>query len=210
MKVRFALVCEGPSDAGLAAHLQTVCVDCGAEEAVGTVPDFARLPRPPAHDVASRITAALALDPAANLIFVHRDADSRSERARVREIEAAAENVDVPVVPVVPIQETEAWLLLDEAAIRAIVENPRGTLALPLPRVAALERLARPKERLRTVLEHASELRGRKLEKFRRDFGRHRGLLLQRLDPSGPVTRLTAWQKLLERTTNAVALMSDE
>jgi hypothetical protein len=209
MKVRFALVCEGPSDAALAAHLQTVCVHCGADEAVGTVPDFGRLPRPPAHDVASRITAALALDPAANLVFVHRDADSRSTRARVREIQIAAENVSVPVVPVVPIQETEAWLLLDEAAIRSIVENPRGTVALSLPRVASIERLARPKERLRATLERASELRGRRLDRFKRDFGRHRGLLLQRLDPSGPITQLTAWQNLLARTTKAVALIAD-
>lgn len=208
MIVRFALVCEGSSDSALAEHLQLLCVECGASEAVGTAPDFTLLPRPPGHDVRSRITAALALDPSANLVFVHRDADRRSEDRRLAEIRDASGGFEVPVIPVIPIQETEAWLLLDESAIRAVVENPRGNRPLNLPRPNAIERLANPKQRLRTVLEVASELKGRRLRELKKSFGRHRTMLLQRLNLTGPIIQLSAWQKVTERTRHTIAAMA--
>jgi hypothetical protein len=200
MNVRFVLVCEGSSDSGLVAHLQILCVECGAAEAIGTAPDFSRLPHPPGHDVTSRIAAALALDPAANLVFVHRDADDRSESRRLAEIRKATEHFKVPIIPIIPVQATEAWLLLDEIAIRAVVENPRGKRPLNLPRPSAIERLANPKRRLRQTLEIASDLRGRRLSEFKRAFGHHRAMLLERLDVSGPIGQVRAWQRLIERT----------
>lgn len=204
MNIRFVLVCEGSSDTGLVGHLQFLCVQCGASEATGTAPDFSMLPRPVARDVRSKVSAALALDPSANLVFVHRDADARSEQRRKREIERGSADVGVPVVPIIPIQETEAWLLLDENAIRAAVENPRGTRPLNLPKPAAIERVANPKGCLRAALETASEARGRRLTTLRKDFSRHRFLLLQGLDTTGPVTELTAWKQLLQRTGAAL------
>jgi hypothetical protein len=209
MNVRFVLVCEGASDSGLAVHLQILCVECGASEAIGTAPDFSLLPNPPGHDVKSRITAALRLDPAANLVFVHRDADGRTERRRLREITGASETFDVPIIPVIPIQATEAWLLLDELAIRAVVENPRGNRRLNLPRPRAIEGLSDPKRRLRESLEIASELKGRRLTELKRSFGHHRALLLERLDLSGSIVQLSAWQKLVERTRAGVASLVD-
>ena len=92
MIVRFLLVVEGNSDAALVPHLQVVCVDCGASEAIGIAPDFSRLPRPPARDIRSKLKAALALEPSVNLIFIHRDADARTEDRRRIEIEGAAED----------------------------------------------------------------------------------------------------------------------
>ncbi len=46
-------------------------------------------------------------------------ADSADENLRISEIETSAHGLRVQTIPVVPIRETEAWLLLNEAAIRS-------------------------------------------------------------------------------------------
>lgn len=210
MRVRFVLVCEGSSDEGLVAHLQSICIERGAAEAIGLAPDFSRLPRAPSKDVKTRILAALALEPSTNVVFVHRDADSRSEEPRINEIAEASAGASVPVVPVVPIQETEAWLLLDEDAIRSVVENAHGTVSLGLPRPRDVEKLADPKEKLKEVLAVASGQQGRRLTRTKREFPRHRALLVERLDPGGKITLLSAWQRLLDRTGEAIQRLRDE
>ncbi len=203
MTVHFVLVCEGLSDAGLLEHLRDLCVECGADEATGSAPDLARLPRPPSN-LAGRIRAALALEPSANLLFVHRDADSPDETMRVEEITRASQGLQVRFVPVIPVRETEAWLLLDEAAIRAVVENPSGRIPLDLPAPQDVERLADPKRRLKEILDLASELRGRRLARHHRRFGHHRAMLLERLRRDGPIRLVPAWQRLVRRTGEAL------
>lgn len=63
---------------------------------------------------------------------------------------------------------TEAWLLIDEQAIRQAADNPNGSVRLKLPTVLTLELLPDPKELLNELLVEASEKTGRRLEKFRR------------------------------------------
>lgn len=70
----------------------------------------------------------LAEEPASvELIFVHRDADASDDQPRHDEVSAAVETADlnIPVIALVPVQELEAWLLVDEAAIRTVVGCPR-------------------------------------------------------------------------------------
>jgi hypothetical protein len=204
MRVRFVFVGEGTSDAGLVAHLQELCVQCGASEATGSAPAFWQLPQRPGKKVVLQVNAALALEPTANLVFVHRDADSRSEDDRIEEIQGTANECSVRLVPVVPIQETEAWLLLDEQAIREVVENPRGRVALGLPRPNRVEDISSPKERLKEALARASELRGRRLQRLNADFPRLRTSLIQRLRPSAMLTSVGAWIRLTQRTRQAI------
>lgn len=83
--------------------------------------------------LANKLSTALLLEPSANLVFAHRDADATDEAPRVDEIKTAAEGPAVHTVPVVPVRETEAWLLLDEGAIRHVVENPSSSVELSLP-----------------------------------------------------------------------------
>jgi hypothetical protein len=83
---------------------------------------------PPARlGLAERISRALALFPA-DLLFVHRDADRGPTATRREEIRraVAATMANQMTVPVVPVRMTEAWLLIDEAAIRSAAGNPRG------------------------------------------------------------------------------------
>jgi hypothetical protein len=197
LKVRFLLVGEGATDLRLAPILQSVCVVCGAAEASGIAPDLGRLPTRVGKTVRAQVEAALSLEPDANVVFVHRDADDRSSDKRRAEIDKGVSGIPVPVVPIVPIQETEAWLLLDESAIRYVAGNPKGRSPLGLPRPSQVESTASPKEVLQAALVAASELTGRKLERFKSNFSQHRALLFDRLDINGRIQELSAWQALL-------------
>jgi hypothetical protein len=103
--VRFALVGEGGTDYALIPPLRRLIISEGALEVSGVAPDFRRLPDPVAPDVPSKLSAAAQLEPGANLLFVHRDADDPDPQPRRQEIEAAREEVglDRACVAVVPI-----------------------------------------------------------------------------------------------------------
>lgn len=131
--------------------------------------DWSRLPRPP-RSLADRVGAALDLYPC-DVLFVHRDAESKDRRSRVGEIERAIRKLphgrSAPQhVCVVPVRMTEAWLLSDEAAIRRAAGNPNGTVPLGLPPVARWEQLADPKATLHNALRLASELGTRRLARL--------------------------------------------
>lgn len=187
MRIHFVLAGEGPSDDGLIPHLETLCIELGASEVTGTALDFQRLERPIRRTVLAKLQAALQLEPTANLFFIHRDADRQDPTPRYDEIRDAVGRCGLakPYVPLVPVQETEAWLLLDENAIRTVAGRPRGKRPLDLPRPRDVEAIANPKKRLQMVLVEASELSGRRLAKFRNDFPNHRLLLLQRMPTGG-------------------------
>ena len=119
--------------------------------------DFRRLHNPP-KKLADRIQKAIALYPC-DLLFVHRDAEKESRQKRVLEIHQAVnlikEDVILPVVCVIPVKMTEAWLLIDEKAIREAAGNPKGRQPLDLPKTSNTEGLSDPKETLRGLLETA-------------------------------------------------------
>jgi hypothetical protein len=209
MRIHFVLVGEGPSDEGLIPHLENLCIELGASEVTGISPDFQRLGKPFRRTTLDRLQAALRLEPTANLLFVHRDADSLDSAARYEEIRDAVDQCRVrkPYVPVVPVQETEAWLLLDEAAIRTVAGHPKGKRPLDLPRPRHVESIADPKEKLKLALIQASELSGRRLERFRRDFPSHRRLLLQRMPSGGALLEIPSWMRLRERLEQAIGSM---
>jgi hypothetical protein len=77
-------------------------------------------------------------------------------------------------VSIIPVRMTEAWLLIDEEAIRAAAGNPKGKVALDLPGLNKIESLPDPKEVLFTALRTASELPPGRLRKFDPQEKRHR------------------------------------
>lgn len=212
MRIHFVLVAEGSSDDGLIPHLEDLCVELGADEVTGTAIDYQRLDTPVRRTVESKLRAASHLEPGANLYFIHRDSDNRDPGPRFQEIANAVETCGLTQVwiPLVPVQETEAWILLDEGAIRAVAGRPNGRMALGLPRAGRVELLAHPKERLKEALVLASELTGRKLAKFRRDFPNHRRLLLQRLPVGGPLLEVAAWVGFRDRLAEAIRELQAE
>jgi hypothetical protein len=211
MKIHFVLVGEGSSDDGLIPHLETLCIELGASEVTGTALDFQRLGRPTRKTVLAKLQAALQLEPTANLFFIHRDADRQDPTPRYDEIRDAVGlcGLRKPHVSVVPVQETEAWLLLDENAIRTVAGRPNGRRPLDLPRPGEVEAVASPKEKLQMVLVEASEFSGRRLAKFRHDFSNHRRLLLQRMQTGGVMFEVQSWLRLREELEHAVLSLQE-
>ena len=158
---RWALLAEGTTD----RVLEPIVAWVVAREAPMLVFAAPEIIRRDQGDLRAR-TAAARVRYAPDLLVVHRDADRAGREARVREILGA----DPLAVPIVPVRMTEAWLLLDEAAIRVAADNPNGSSSLGLPRPSRVEDLADPKVTLRDALVAASEKSGRPLERFKRDI----------------------------------------
>lgn len=198
LSVRFLLVCEGSSDRELVSHLVRCCVLAGAHEASGIAPDLSRLPEPVGHTVSEKLKVALQLEPTVDFAFVHRDADSRDPQPRYDEIQKATREIaaDLRYVAVVPVQATEAWLLLEESEIRKIAENPGGSNSLDIPHPSVVENTVDPKERFEEVVLEASELRGRRRDRIRRNLPQKKRQLIDGLDPRGSVSEVPSWRKM--------------
>jgi len=164
------LVGEGTSDEALLPIIEWTLKN----PALGLLPDVELLLRfvgpddtPGMYDVIERALATVAELPC-DLLFIHHDADGPthvrwSEIMRAAVLDARRRGNDVPpTVPVVPVREMEAWLLLDEAAIREAAGAPDGTMPLSLPRAAEIEAAPDPKAILRRALRTASGLSQRR------------------------------------------------
>lgn len=127
--------------------------------------DLRRLPQPP-QGLENRVRASLHYYPC-DLLFVHRDAEREPYSTRRAEVERAIESVTrrsvtPPAVCVIPVRMQEAWLLVDEHAIRLAAGNPNGRQPLSLPPINRLEDLPDPKRNLHELMREASGLSGRR------------------------------------------------
>jgi hypothetical protein len=195
----FALVREGPSDNGLVAHIRTLILQSGATSALGTAREYK-------GSSEEKIASVLAEDSAVDIIFVHRDADERSPAPRRTEVmeSAASLGCESKVVPVVPVQELEAWLLADEGAIRTVAGKPSGRVALNLPKARRLETVSSPKEVLKQAYLAATEASGARRQRHANNFSKARAILLERLDHAGPVTEMPSWQQFVSDVSGKV------
>jgi hypothetical protein len=195
---------DGPSDAPLGRHVEYLARRHDVELDV-VAPDLRRLEPPPGLKVAARVRAVFTFDDAFDLVIVHRDAEGQTPDERIEEVRAGIRSVsdELSFIAVVPIRMTEAWLLVDQGAIRRVAGRPSGSEPLDLPALSDIEQVPDPKTMLRRALETASGARGRRLRAFQRDFGAQRRRLLEALDLTGPVTTLGAWQDL-EATVESV------
>ncbi|WP_203904971.1 hypothetical protein [Virgisporangium aliadipatigenens] len=163
----------------------------------------------PDRSVAGKLASVRHLGADYDLVVVHRDADNAGRDARLHEIRSAMEAVmpGSACAPAIPVRMTEAWLVLDEAQIRSMASNPGGKMPLDIPTWKEAERIADPKTLLRDLLVTASGLTGRRRKDLANRFPRLRALLLERLDPQGPVCRLSSWQRFEEDVTAGLAAL---
>ncbi len=131
--------------------------------------DFSLLAIPP-KELPERIKQAIDLYPC-DWLFIHRDGEKQPLADRRQEIDQAWQRVAGSytvrtVIGVIPVRMTEAWLLLNENAIRLAAGNPSGKQKLSIPGIKQLESLPDPKQTLQQLLRDASELSGRRLQKF--------------------------------------------
>ena len=152
--------------------------------------------------LADRITSTLDLLPC-DYLFVHRDAERESADTRRVEIESAwaTQSRSGSVITVVPVRKTEAWLLLDELAIRAAAGNPNGRAPTGLPAASRIEQLVDPKEFLFEVLIRVSELPPNRLRKFDPGAKRHR--VAELMDDYAPLRQLPSFSRLEAQVAQA-------
>jgi hypothetical protein len=203
---RGLFVAEGTSDLPLAEIVEALFFERGCSVQLSS-PDFSLLSNKVKKDVTSKLSAGVKLMGAMpDLVVVHRDSDNVDPATRREEVHDGARLADVSsrVIPLIPVRMTEAWLLLDESAIRHVAGNPRGRMDLGLPKAHEVESRADPKKILSDCLVRAADATGRRRRTVEERFSNHRRQLLERLDPFGPVTRLSSWQTLLQDIDDTV------
>jgi hypothetical protein len=169
-ELRFTLVGDGRSDDVLLPVISWVLRQAAASLALQAAwADLSRLPRRP-RSLVDRIVRATELFPC-DLLYVHRDAESRAMSERKAEIQRAVAKAGTTAsisrhVSVIPVRMTEAWLLLDEASIRAAASNPNGRMPLSLPPAASWDSEPDPKRVLHDALTTASGLNARRQQQF--------------------------------------------
>ncbi|MET0268053.1 MAG: hypothetical protein ABW202_20860 [Duganella sp.] len=161
--LRYTLLSDGSSDAALMPIIESVISEHRPDLAILGQAAGQLLTRD--LSLRSRIPAALAKYPC-DALFVHRDAEGQALALRHREIVAASVGLKTPVIPVIPIRMTEAWMLSDENAIRFAAENRSGSIKLKIPAKNNWETLPDPKRILFDLLKEASGKQGRALDKF--------------------------------------------
>lgn len=203
--MRCLYVCEGPSDVGIAEHIERIAANQGAIVDI-TVPDYSLLEERVGGRVEDKVRAGIALGGEFDFIAAHRDRDTASVEERREEIRSAVRACDatIPYIAVIPVRMTESWLILEEQSIRRVAANPNGKVDLNLPTYNEAERMADPKAFLKYTLATASGVTGRKLKRFNDRFGQHRAQLLQGLDPDGAVSRLQSWRAFVQETEAAI------
>lgn len=201
IQFRYTLVGEGSSDA-LLLHLidwlwkQRACLSPTGEFFNPKKLRFLPL------SLREKIRTALDLYPC-DVLFVHRDADNASIEEREAEILRAVDGIDSPpLVCVVPVRETEAWLLFDEQSIRMAAGNPNGTESLSLPPLKRCEAISDPKQTLFDALRKACGLRGRKYKGFSPERARLRTAeLIQDFSPLRELPAFARLEKEMEHLT---------
>lgn len=143
-----------------------------------------------------KICLAIDLFPC-DLLFIHRDVEKKTYEKRHSEINKATMNVacDLPVnIPVIPCRMSEAWLLIDEEAIRFAAGNPKGKVKLDLPKLRKLEELPDPKRDLIQLIKTATELNKRRLKHFKPHSAIHR--VADNIKDYSPLRELPAFSAL--------------
>ena len=175
-RLSYTLVSDGASDRALIPILSWLLRNlCGSLPIQSARADLRRLRKPP-RSLAGRIQRSVALYPC-DLLFVHRDAEGAGFEDRRAEIKAALSErpaTSEPAVCIVPVRMSEAWLLIDESALRHAAGNPNSKVSLDLPSLQRLEQLPDPKQILHDLLRKASGLHGRRLTSFNRRLHGHR------------------------------------
>jgi hypothetical protein len=204
--MRFVFCGEGNSDEALVSVIERLIIELGADRAEG------QSLRPPTKPVGERLRwLAEQAGSSFDAWFIHRDADGPNAALRATEFEVPMDALHrARVIPVIPVQETEAWLLLDEPAIRRVVGRPRGTNSLKLPPAQRVEYTSNPKEHLWRALEAAADRQGRR-RLTDRDRSDYRYQLLYDLDvrPDAPVRALPAFAALVDRVVERLVALGE-
>jgi hypothetical protein len=204
--VRFTLVSDGSSDRALLPVLIWALRQAGVTDDLEPQWADLRVLRCPPVSLVEKLRTALELYPC-DLLFVHRDSEDEPRDNRKLEIERTLnalrqDGITLPYVCVVPVRMQEAWLLIDEHAIRAAAGNPNGNAEIPVPPLNRIEHVLDPKVTLFRAIQIASELRGRRLHRL--ELGKARLRVAELIDNFVPLRQLPAFQDFEQDLTQVV------
>lgn len=163
--ISISIICDGTSDFCLRNIIEWITDDKFPDQSFRL--SIAREVIPANDPLNIRLQKAVkAYEP--DILVCHRDAENQTHAFRESEINSAKTlgNISISVVPAVPIRMTESWLLTNEYAIRCASNNKNGDTPLSLPKHSDIENLSDPKAVLFEALKKASNLNGRRLQKF--------------------------------------------
>lgn len=130
----------------------------------------------------------------AMLVFVHRDAENLPLEDRLREFAAPTLK---DVVPVVPVQMSEAWILFSGPAIARAAGSSAVDVAVPS--VGELDRISDPKGRLDQLLFLAAgSPTGRRGRRFRSSIVERRVSVAGYISDYSPLERVQAFSRFQE------------
>jgi hypothetical protein len=182
-QLTYLLVADGGTDRALAPIIEWAIHRLDPEVEI-LEPDF-RKRRAPVQEFLD------ALDTGAMIVFVHRDGEGAPLATRLQEFDGVTRT---DVVPVVPIRMTEAWLLIDGAAIARAADRPSAVVAVP--NVNQLEGLANPKQALDDLLlAAAGNLTGRRRKQFAQSIVERRVNIASLIDDYSTLESLPAFQQ---------------
>ena len=207
--MRITLVAEGTSDQAMLPIISWALRAAGIESDLEVRwADLSGLPKKPV-DLPEKIRIANEFFPC-ELLIVHRDADNAGREARLDEIARAVGPLllTTPHVCLIPVRMSEAWLLFNEQAIRSAAGNPYSHCPLHLPNVREAERMADPKHTLFEQLRIASELTGRRLQKF--DRNRARAQVAEYIDDFSPLRGFVAFRAFEEDIQAVLPLITTQ
>jgi hypothetical protein len=205
-ELRYTLVADGSSDNALIPILTWLFIRNGVACAIqSSLADLRNL-QIPRKEISDRIIKSYDLFPC-DILFIHRDAEKESREKRMEEINNAIKIVQQKINPppyicVIPVRMTEAWLLIDEAAIKRAAGNPNNKEKLDLPRIQKLEDLPNPKEVLYDLLIKSCGLSGRRLKQFL--AFQHAGNVSEYIADFSPLRQLPAFSLLETDVKNYV------
>ena len=198
--IRYTLVSDGSSDRMLIPILNWLLENLSANFAFQAQwADLGRVRSIPAT-LSGKLRCAMKIFPC-ELLFIHRDAEAQSLEERRLEILAALgeSGLQTPAVCVVPVRMSEAWLLLDEKAIRTAAGSPTSRVPLNLPGPNQAEQIVNPKDVLFRAIRDASGQAGRRLKSLNVHALRHR--VAELMDDPAILRRLPSFQRLEEDLT---------
>lgn len=168
--LRYTLIADGSSDSALLHIVKWVLDDLYPRLSHEcSFADFRDIPDPPKPgNISERIKIAKKFWPF-DILLYHRDAEKRDKDIigiRKKEILESQGMESINVVCIVPIVMTEAWLLIDETAIKKAAGNRNYNGSIELPSLKRLENETNPKELLHELLKEASGIKNRRREKF--------------------------------------------
>ncbi len=198
--LRYTLIPEGTSDRALIPILTWVLEQqlIGIDATItASMVQSDRLPAGKMQTLRNRISTSIEVYPC-DILFIHRDEDGQGVAHRQAEIEAAVSEASLPAevspIAVIPVQMTEAWLLLDERAIRKAAGFSNGRMPLNLPTATEIERRSNPKEILRDAIRSASGQTGRKLKSL--NLAEARASIATHMEDLSQLRSLPSFQQL--------------